>query len=540
MSYFIDDYLYLNYELLGKKFINAKEFEKFKATFSITEKQVGKAQHFYKKVIKSYSLEMVDGIKYMKVPRHNYNLLKTVNLIDTKLKDDKVIVVKKIKRDKLEQVQQLYDYQATVVDHLYELYKTRSVCYLHMGTGLGKTKTTCGLIAKLCYKAIIVVPTIALAGQWIVDCNEMYPNLRIVRYTSTTIVPSHDILVCVINTFRTTEFPPGYFIVFDEAHELSSKENIKALIATVGNYCLGLSASPLERPDNLDRAVELYLGKVIYAESVPGTDIGAVKFDARVNKISYYGNPKYCETQYTEAKGEKMVSCINTIKHVLEDESRTNLIVLCVRQILLQRVKHGIFIFAETRDYLKILSRRLIDYFPDTTVETEAEAVEPEVVESPEVADDKVDDTVDGTVDDSVARDLTKEDLTKEEWISNKNVSLIMGGTTADDMGIVKGKKNHIVLTTYGFGRRGISLVDMTALIMCSPRKNGLNQIIGRIMRRGSDQTIIREIYDIVDVRSMLKYQFKEREKVYSARKYPIIDNKYWWDDRLLSGSLQE
>ena len=533
MSYFIDDYLYLNYELLGKKFANAKEFEKFKSTFSITEKQVGKAQHFYKKVIKSYSLEMVDGIKYMKVPRHNYNLLKTVNLIDTKLKDDKIIVVKKIKQNKLEQVQQLYDYQATVVDHLYELYKNKTVCYLHMGTGLGKTKTTCGLIAKLCYKAIIVVPTIALAGQWIVDCNEMYPNLRIVRYTSTAIIPSHDVLVCVINTFRVTEFPPGYFIVFDEAHELSSKENIKALIATVGNYCLGLSASPLERPDNLDRAVELYLGKVIYAESIPGIDIGAVKFDARVNKISYYGNPKYCETQYTEAKGEKMVSCINTIKHVLEDENRTNLIVLCVRQILLQKVKHGIFIFAETRDYLKILSRRLIDYFPDTTIETENE---------PETFPDEVE-TVQPEAEltgEAIEVEESRSELTKEEWISNKNVSLIMGGTTADDMGIVKGKRNHIVLTTYGFGRRGISLVDMTALIMCTPRKNGLNQIIGRIMRRGSDQSIIREIYDIVDVRSMLKYQFKEREKLYSIRKYPIIDNKYWWDDRLLSSSLQE
>ena len=105
-----------------------------------------------------------------------------------------------------------------------------------------------------------------------------------------------------------------------------------------------------------------------------------------------------------------------------------------------------------------------------------------------------------------------------------------MGGTTGDDMQKVKSKKNHIVLTSYGFGRRGISLVDMTAIIMASPRKHGLNQIIGRIMRRGSDQSIIREIYDIVDNRSMLKYQFKEREKVYNKREYPIIIDKYWWD----------
>ena len=146
--------------------------------------------------------------------------------------------------------------------------------------------------------------------------------------------------------------------------------------------------------------------------------------------------------------------------------------------------------------------------FPDAEIEEEENSEEPETDE-PEVEDV----------------------LSKDEWVVNKNVSLIMGGTTADDMVIVKGKKNHIVLTTYGFGRRGISLVDMTALIMCSPRRNGLNQILGRVMRRGSDQSIVREIYDIVDMRSMLRYQFKEREKLYIARNYPIIDSKHWWND---------
>ena len=75
-------------------------------TFSVVEKPVGKAMHYYKKVIKAYSLEMVDGIKYLRVPQCFYQLLKSVNLIDTKLMDDKVIVNKIIKDDKLEQKQQ--------------------------------------------------------------------------------------------------------------------------------------------------------------------------------------------------------------------------------------------------------------------------------------------------------------------------------------------------------------------------------------------------------------------------------------------------
>ena len=71
----------------------------------------------------------------------------------------------------------------------------------------------------------------------------------------------------------------------------------------------------------------------------------------------------------------------------------------------------------------------------------------------------------------------------------------------------------------------------MTALVLVTPRRNGMRQIIGRILRRGSDENIVRQIVDIVDVCTVLKGQFAERKKIYKERKYPLVKNAIKWDE---------
>ena len=80
----------------------------------------------------------------------------------------------------------------------------------------------------------------------------------------------------------------------------------------------------------------------------------------------------------------------------------------------------------------------------------------------------------------------------------------------------------HVVLTTYGFSRRGISLPDMTALVLASPRRHGNTQTLGRILRRGSDESILRVVVDIVDVCTGLRGQAAERRRAYAAKQYPV------------------
>ena len=87
-----------------------------------------------------------------------------------------------------------------------------------------------------------------------------------------------------------------------------------------------------------------------------------------------------------------------------------------------------------------------------------------------------------------------------------------------------------MVLTTYGFSRRGISLPDMTALVLASPRRHGSTQTLGRILRRGSDESILRVIVDVVDVCTGLKSQSTERKRAYTMKGYPVTKIKYSYE----------
>jgi hypothetical protein len=126
----------------------------------------------------------------------------------------------------------------------------------------------------------------------------------------------------------------------------------------------------------------------------------------------------------------------------------------------------------------------------------------------------------------------TPELTDTDESISEPTeVGVLRGGASAKDC--ASAKHARIVLTTYGYSRRGVSLTNMTTLILASPRRNGLHQIVGRITRSGSDQSIIRQVIDIKDMCSPLKNQNSERRKVYKDRKYPIVMVEHTYDGDL-------
>jgi len=122
-----------------------------------------------------------------------------------------------------------------------------------------------------------------------------------------------------------------------------------------------------------------------------------------------------------------------------------------------------------------------------------------------------------------------------QQYIKNagipSEISVLMSGVAEDTLEIAKEYKEHVVLTTYGFSKVGISLSSMTSVILATPRRHGTAQIIGRILRKGSDETIIREVYDIVDMNIGLKSQYTTRSKTYKERLYPITAEKIYFRD---------
>jgi superfamily II DNA or RNA helicase len=373
----------------------------------------------------------------------------------------------------------LYDYQQQLLDYLISEYYNKdaihnhkSICYLQMDTGLGKTRIGCALSNELQVPTLIVVPTIAIGHQWISEYKKMFMDIKIEFYHNNNNYSSlkYDVLIIVVNTLskKNPSFVANFgLIIFDEAHEYCSLWSSKILWMYT-NSILGLSATPNDRPDGLDKYILLHLGEPIYAKDI--IDIDNIVFKGQVKCINYYGSKEYTESVLTASN---TVSTVLTVLNIIKDTKRVDLICTEIKQLVDDN--YGVFVFSEFRNFLDVIKEHLINI------------IDPDLIS-----------------------------------IEDEDISILRGGIHESVLIEAKKRGAHVVLTTYGYSKRGISLTEMTAMVLVTPRRNGLTQIIGRILRRGSDETIVRKIIDIVDANSFLRHQYKERKQIYNKKKYPI------------------
>lgn len=410
--------------------------------------------------------------------------------------------------------QDFYAYQVAATDHVCCSGGAlgaggTGVAYIQMEAGMGKSRFGMAVAARGRGPVFVVVPTKAIRIQWLDEFRLVFPNLRCAPYDNqpkrsnkAAALPStHDIVVGIVNTVRVKG--PGFFagyatVILDEAHELQSPKNIEVLwLAQEAPNVLGLSATPNYRTDGLDAVVYHFLGPPVWAvRDIPAFNAAHVRFCGRVREVEYTGDPRHCVTAISDAG---TVSAIETIGHIIGDPARLRLVAAEVERVFhlheteppgvllalglgprpaddasVQLVRtHGIFVFAEHRAYLPALREALLARFA------------PEDIEVPEI-----------------------------------DAVVLRGGATCDQLD--RAHRARVVLTTYGYSRRGISLVDMTTIVLATPRRHGMHQILGRITRRGSDEGILRLIIDIKDVRTALKSQNTDRRVVYKEKKYPI------------------
>ena len=446
--------------------------------------------------------------------------------------------VREISADACTAEEPLYEYQEAAVRFVCDVAAAPAsrTLYLQMDTGLGKTRVGCAVIARRRAPALVVVPTEAIAFQWLDELTASYPGLRGGLYRNEDerryeaaahrrrpLEPAagpatHDMVVVIINTFRekAPAFVAGYdAVILDEAHELHSRHNSRALWLAQAPLVLGLSATPLERPDGLDRYVTMHLGAPVRPADIPGGATTAVNFRGEVRLVEYVGNvgAPECETVVGPAG---TMSAVMTIARVLGDAARRRLVAAEVRRLLYAHEewpeaerarcglgprpaaaatpalpagglrRHGVFVFAELREALPALRDEL------------ERALGPGAVIAPEL------------------------DTLVPPMPPPMPISILRGGAARDAVSNARALRAHVVLTTYGFSRRGISLPDMTALVLASPRRHGSTQTLGRILRRGSDESILRVVVDIVDMATGLRGQAAERRRAYAAKGYPI------------------
>jgi superfamily II DNA or RNA helicase len=561
-------------------FLSIKNNKKILTELTVKEKQVRRNNSAYCMapiLRKAYKTIVFNKIRYILFPRifiiklrqylpDNKLLIEPSLQINNLLIDDTPAIDEKYISEKI-----LYSYQEAAVEYLYnKSIEQYGVLYLQMDTGLGKSRVGCAFIAKIQKRGLIIVPTKAIAEQWKVEFLEMYPTLNVNIYknidegkaSKKQMMESSDVDIIIINTFRdkTNDFIKKYsVIILDEAHEYHSTCNLNALWLSQTQYVLGLSATPLERPDGLDRYITLHLGAVIYPKDIPNFDVSGVNFQANVKLIEYEGADPHCDTILTPSG---TISSIMTINNILNDPYRLKLVVdeiltlnnihlTCegishglIREDLEFPKKHGIFVFVETRDFIITLRDALLKqmdaseiYAPEIYSPEIENPFEKRLYPKEELEPSDIGETASNPFEKRLyPKDNAEGDpspTASETASEDTPISILRGGITKEDFENTKKCKSHIVLTTYGYSRRGISLPDMTALILVSPRRNGSTQIIGRILRRNSDEKIIRQIVDIVDVHTILKSQVNERLKTYREKfgKHNIKKIKKIWNE---------
>ena len=475
-----------------------------------------------------------------------------------------MLLYRPLPADKCQPTINLYPEQEDYVSFLVERVLTpqrmashESQAYLHVETGGGKTIIAMALIARLQGPACVIVPTEELRKTGIETAQFMLPGLRAIAYKNETdkkrakkglpplSTADADIMFLIVNTARNK--PPEFYrqfktIIYDEAHEYQSKSS-RALFWLTGciPFQIGMSATPADRYDMLDRIVMKHLGDPLFLDDVVaqrrkerGEDEDSgdkFVFPGRVLEVHYSGKEEYVMSD------PEHTTVTQKIGRIVADPHRFELVAAYIEMVLnlhktlpnpqewglgldergVER-RHSVLVFAEHREYLVVLKEYLSRRISPADICIEEDPDEA-------LAHLKEKGTYKGKVE-------SVKDMMEKGGQHHLDSVVLRGGATELDR--IGSRLSRVVLTTYAYSRRGVDLVHMTAEVLASPRRNGGMQITGRITRKSTDESlksIHRLVVDLRDVETSLNSQADGRRKVYkdAKRQWPIwfVKNKY-------------
>lgn len=429
--------------------------------------------------------------KFQKIP----NIVKLYN----KISDDKYIIARSYAhgrglaydipniREHLNHIIsniEMYPYQDNIVNDVIDVISRPPHTYfIHLPTGLGKTRISIKILSLLKVRTLVVTPTVHIAKQWKDTIDLLLPELK------TSLIPDSysDVVILVVNTARNSL---GTFdcTILDEVHEYTSKVNKNVMWnAMYSKYIIGLSATP----DTSKGLLPFISGCIGEPRKPVGIDTLLPQFEVNVFNIHYYSHGEYI-IPVLNCNGD--VSTINTIQKIIEDPVRLEVVIKYVRWLLLMEFDiggktctHKVYVFAETRDYLDVISSALEKMGIKSDIE---------------------------------------DDMPSE-------VEILRGGVKKEVLDNIGDKR--VILTTYGYSRRGISYKDYTAAILATPRKRAdiIEQVIGRILRVDGNNDIPRYVVDIHDANTVLARQNDNHVELYNKQKYNVndiyVNTKFRW-----------
>jgi superfamily II DNA or RNA helicase len=386
--------------------------------------------------------------------------------------------------------------QEIVFEKLKQVYSEPNGCNLIMRTGEGKTFLGMKLIEFLKCKTLIVTHSREIAMTWEKYMNSFYSFLPCKNESEkekqgknekigtmfTNNKNKRDITVGVINTLlkQPKEWFDFDFIIYDEVTEyVSDKRRIIFELASAP-YLLGLTATP----DILKQNVFKYhIGPFLYAKNINGYSQQEIDWKVSIKAIKYYGPPEFTERKLSSIG---FTSACEMDKQFMEDPYRNKLI--CNEIMKLYNLGKNVYVFFSLCAYGEIIKKLLSSSF------------------------------------------LQGKNESEKEKSKNEIIDFLMGSYKTSDMEELKKNKRSIILTTYKYCSKGISIDKMDAIILCQPRKADTEQTIGRILRASGNVESERIIVDIVDMCTTLKSQFSHRKKIYKEFNFDLQFEKIHYD----------
>jgi hypothetical protein len=405
---------------------------------------------------------------------------------------------------------------------------------LNLEAGQGKSFVALALISHLQVPTLIIVHNTTILFQWIKIIEEFFPNIQPgIYYGKKKQEGSGHIIIGIINSLtqdsinfekNTYTYQQFYktrkFCIFDESHEYCSPTRRKIFNRCQAPYMLGLSATPREREDKLDKIVEWQLGPILNAREIPGYCESKVSFKGEVTMVKYYGPREY--TQKLICEKLDMVSVPLMIEQLTQDPERKQIIVDLISEY--RQAGLNIFVFADRRKYLEDIDNILkVQNNNNGRNNTRNNAHDSDHDNARDNAHDSDHDNARDSQPQNIeisTHFLTNENEYNALTSSIKSVSLL-GGSCPETIDNAE-KYMNVILCTYSFMGTGKSIPKMNAIILATPRKTKSRQFINRIFRLGSDHTITRQIADIVDWKTSLKNQWYARKKYYNEKNYEI------------------
>ena len=467
---------------IRKKFTPIK-FKQLLSKLTITTKQkIGPP-----KIAKLFKYTTVDDERYIHFPRSMLGVFNKHNLLNIKVQLPPKTRIKTTFKGKLD------DNQSTILNFLMSNFyfpanikNGKASTTLQLTAGYGKTFVGIGLISKLQTRTLVVVPANSdLATQWVSCCSEYLDGTATLYNNKKDEIANTTIIMISTAIKKSAKWLRQFgLIIYDEIHMFCSPVWGDIFWRTNVRCVLGLTATPDDRADKFDEVFKRHVGAVLYANSIPGFQANEIPFRGIVDVVEFSGHPDYTVHTTNPATGKldsgKLVKLLNG------DPMRNKLIVKETQRLYElhkdeEEIENGdshpdkplsIFIFCTYREHVKTIYNLLR--------ECGIGANAPEIENS-----------------------------------DNDNPIKVMMGSMKNDE-IEEAKRARITITTFKFSGTGISIVEKTAIIFASPLKSNFKQIVARILRKGSDYSVVRRITDIVDTQTALRHQLRERAKAYN------------------------